>query len=492
MTTATTPTPKQVLLDSERYAATFLKIRDKNGNLIRLRHNAAQHIYMENRTWRDYIVKARQLGFSTAILGDHFRIASTRSASITTITDDDKNTQRFRRRVDRFYDNLPENLRPPRKYANATVSTYPATDAEWSIVTAGNREVGRSGTNTHIHGSEVAFWADPQAIMRGLMQAGNPAIALETTPNGAFGYAYELAMETLGSAVNVPNYFIDGDNGWRLFFFPWWVNPEYRAPVPADFTPDSDDKVNQWHFTSEAELMARHGLTPAQIMWRRQKIRELKSDFIQEYPEDPITCFIVSGSAYFGDIRNAFTVPLGSRTYDPSHDYYAGMDFGQEDDYTVVSIIDATALEEVDIYRARREPWGDMRKQAAKLCKRWHVKVLNAEKNSMGSTNIEELRKELKSEGVSTHVNEFTMSNPSKADISVAMRDAIHEKGLQLLNYAIQRQEMLKYVRTRLPGGGWRFEGVDEHDDTVIAVMLAHDAMGHSRPPARRRRMTVG
>ena len=484
MTAATIPTPRQVFRDAPTFAETFLRILDKDGKLIRFRHNSIQERYLRNRTKRNIILKPRQIGFSTAILGEHFRLSTTRTTMITTITDADKNTQRFRRRVDRFYDNLPEDFRPNRKYSNASVSTYPDTDSEWEITTAGSKNTGRSGTNTHIHGSEVAFWVDPAAIMRGLMQAGNPAIELESTANGAVGYFYDLSMETLDGATDLRRGYIDGKNGWRLHFFRWWEHPEYIAPVPIGFAPDQDDTVSAWGYTSEDELMARHGVTPAQIMWRRGKITELKQDFIQEYPEDPITCFVTSGNAYFGDLRGAFTVAPDSRQPVSGHEYYGGLDFGQEQDYTVCAIYDKTANEMVAMYRQRQASWTEMREESVKLMKAWAVRGCLAEKNSMGSTNAEELRKEI---GNGFRLTEFQTTNESKTDIMVALRNNVHENGMKLLNDPVLKHEMNSFVRTRLPGGGWRLaartsgdgqRGSAEvgHDDTVIALALALQA----------------
>src|SRR5690606_726341 len=98
--------------------------------------------------------------------------------------------------------------------------------------------------------------------------------------------------------------------------------------------------------------------------------RELGRLFPQEYPEDPRTCFLASGIGYFSDIRDleaAFTAPVNAE-YNPSHRYIAAMDFGQQQDYSVVSVMDATTLQEVELWRANRIPWGDIRQRALQIC----------------------------------------------------------------------------------------------------------------------------
>ena len=67
------------------FASTFLKVLDKQGRMIRFRHNAAQRQYLASRTRRDIILKARQLGMSTCIQGEFFRLVTTRISVTATL-----------------------------------------------------------------------------------------------------------------------------------------------------------------------------------------------------------------------------------------------------------------------------------------------------------------------------------------------------------------------------------------------------------------------
>ena len=49
----------------------------------------------------------------------------------------------------------------------------------------------------------------------------------------------------------------------------------------------------------EINLVRRYGLTLGQIKWRREKQRELRDRFRQEYPEDDVTCFLATARACF-------------------------------------------------------------------------------------------------------------------------------------------------------------------------------------------------
>jgi len=456
--TKTLPTPKQVFRNVETFASTFLYILDKDKRLVKLHFNPLQRRFLRERTGRDLILKPRQIGFSTAIQADLFYRAVTRTSATVTLSHEDKSTQKFRRMTKRFYDNLPENFRPARKYDNAVLATYPDFDSESEIFTAGNTDTGRSGTYTDVHASEVAFYKDAQAIVAGIMQGGNPSIAMESTPNGAQGYFYNLCMEAL-----------DGNSIWKLHFFRWWDHPEYATPLEDGETFDYAD--------DELELVETFGLSPEQIKWRRGKQQELKHEFPQEYPEDPVKCFLLSGQGYFGDVDFCYTAPTDASPHD-DHTYVAGLDFGQTTDYTVLSVGDRNAGNQVDLLMVRQLAWGEMRRRVVQKCKQWGITKLIAEKNSMGSTNIEELNKELYAAGCQTSVEAFETTNISKAQIMTALHEAIYSNELRLLPIDSQKHQMRAFQAKQTLAGNWQLSAPDgEHDDIVIANGLMQKAM---------------
>jgi hypothetical protein len=384
---------------------------------------------------------------------------TTGSATTITLSHLDSTTQALRRLADRFYENLPEGFRPTRKYANSTVTTYPDFDSEAVIATAGSKQGGRGLTANYIHASEVAFWADADAIMAGAMQAGNPAIIVESTANGANGWFYNACMEA-----------IEGRSQWKLWFFPWWEDDSYRVPLHPDETLD--------YTPEEKELIRLHGLDASQIKWRRIKWSELKHLAPQEYPETVQSAFLRSGLGYMGDIEHAFTAPVDA-TPQAGHEYYAGLDFGQQNDYTVCSVIDKTTLQQVALLRVRQLAWSEMRRQVRQLCKAWNVRLLKPETNSMGSTNIEALRDEFSADGLSTAIVPFTTTNATKTAIMAALRESLHSpRGVRLLPISEQKHEMSGLQAKQTITGVWQIAAPDgEHDDIAIANALALDAI---------------
>ena len=449
------------------FADARLRILDKGKRLVPLVYNRVQRDLMSSLTGRDLVLKARQHGVSTAIQGKQYQDATTGTATCMTLSKDDDSTQMLRRIAERFYRHDPQQ--PRRGSDNARLTTYPATDSEVLIATAGNETSGRSATLTHLHGSEAAYWKNAEFIVAGALQAGEPQTVLESTPNGAQGYFYGLCMEAL-----------DGNSDWRLHFYPWWWEAGYRLALDAGETLDYTD--------DEAALATAHTLLPEQIKWRRSKQRELKQLFSQEYPEDPLSCFLRSGYGYFGDLTGVFSAPLDPAC-DPTHRYVAGLDFAQTVDFTVCGVIDVTTRVEVAHLRINQLPWKTMRGRVIDLCKAWHVSVLQAEKNSMGSTNTEALREEMRAANCHTSVVEFTTTHESKASIMSALHESLHATtGLRLQADPVWTHELNAFIAQQLPSGAWKLAAPDkEHDDTVIGRALAWDVArgGHEMQTAR-------
>jgi hypothetical protein len=519
-----------------------LVILTKGQEFVPFVPNRAQAHLLARLTGRDLVLKARQMGISTAVQAHMFLQAVNGVARVTTLAQDKVTTDKLRDVAVQFYEALPPEQQPVRVVNSATRMRF----GNQSILyygTAGNPRGGRGGTYSHVHGSEVAFWKNGRQMLAGLLQ-GVPAegsIVLESTANGARGWFYDQVMGAL-----------NGENQWTLHFFPWWWEAGYTLAVDAPL-----DLAEE-----EARLVQAHGLTDGQIAWRRAKQIELGELFRQEYPEDVYSAFLVSGEGYFVVREGMFwgealtpRPPLphvryahggeGERRGDEErgelnhrsaegegkgeggkikgerdgekilfkrgreeedgegkgvrteggrepewrggegeigavmgHRYVAGLDFGQANDYTVCSVIDATTRRQVAIYRARRRAWAEMRREIEVLCATWNIHILVAESNAMGGTNIEALRAELATRGSTTAVVPFVMTHSHKAQIMAELRLALEEGGLKLLPDKVQRHELEIFASRQTATGVWQLGApLHEHDDCVIALALANHAM---------------
>lgn len=464
MTTLSPKKLKQIVKSPYLFSANFLKIQDKDDNLVPLILNPLQIDYLKNRTPRDLILKPRQIGFSTAIQAEIDRYSTTRPTRSLTLTDDSNNTTKMRLMQQKFYDHKPETFRPKRSISNATLTIYPEYNSELLSGTAGNTNVGRAGSYRVQHYSEIAFYKDAGSIMKSALQGGRPRwVVAESTPNGAQGWFYERCMEALRNP----------DSVWKLHFYTWFDFPEYQLPLEEgeslDYTGD------------ELELIHKYQLTDEQLKWRRFKIGETDANsFLQEYPNDPRSCFLTSGGGVFNLLPS--NIATNVKQIEPSDDaiYVSANDWGQDNDYTTLSIFEIRTGEparEVYINRWRKQSWASMRAEIIEQLGRYQVVKHIAERNSMGSGQIEDLVDDIESVGLQTSVQAFTTSNRSKDNIVKLMQKGLSEHDLQLLDVDYANDEMRSYLTKQTPSGLWTYTHPNGgHDDCVDARLLANYA----------------
>jgi len=261
----------------------LLKIRDKQGNRVRLRPNLAQREFSRRCGRRNIVLKARQLGITTWVAARFFLHTITRPGTVSVqVAHDLASAEALFRIVRRFLENLPERLRKDAlrtSRANVRQIIFPHLDSEYRVETAADASAGRGLTIRNLHCSEVARWPrDPAETLASLRAAVPPngEIVLESTPRGAGGCFYDEWQHA-------------EEKGYVAHFFPWWWEPSYRREV-ADNLLLSDE---------EKELSSRHGLEPAQIAFRREIQAEFRGRAVQEYAEDAQSCFLSSGECVF-------------------------------------------------------------------------------------------------------------------------------------------------------------------------------------------------
>ena len=475
MTATSIPALRDVIQDQSLFAEMFLRIYDDTKTLIPLRYRRAQRHFLANRTGRDLLLKSRQLGFSTTIQSIIFKRAVTETIGSLTLAHDSDSTQALRRISERFYDEFPAPFpKPLRDLGNATITTYPGTGSEVITATAGRRTAGRSLTITLAHLSEVAFWANADTVMTGLLQAipTRGEVVVESTPNGAQGWFYEACAKAM-----------KGEGRFKLHFYPWWWGEEYQLPLKA---PDELGAYTD----EEQALVTEHRLTPEQIKWRRIKTDELGEMFPQEYPENATTCFLTSGSSVFTGFQSLLYQPdekeaSGEDLHVMGIDWSGG---GQGDaDSYVASIANAREYREVFLYTTRHRDDDAVLADIVELVKRWRVIAIVPEFNSMGATLTRRLFKLLNEGGHDWGINKrgeslepvispHTMTNQNKDELVKDFRSGF-KLGYKLVDDANATDELLSFQSKQNPSGLWTYGAKSgKHDDTVIARMLCHKA----------------
>ena len=287
--------------DFPYYAARCLRIRAKvavNGQkVIPFVLNRAQsylHQRLEDQKARTgriraLCLKGRQQGCSTYIGGRYFHKTQFNAGIKTFIlAHRDDATDNLFKQVKRFYEHLPQPVKPSTSYSNRKELIFDKLDSAYGLGTAGSGSVGRSDTIDLLHGSEAAFWANVDDLRTGVLQAAEMAqeIIFETTANGYDPMFFPMWQDAEA-----------GKGQYEAIFIPWYWQSEYTARVPEGFILDEE----------EAEYAERYDLSLGQMAWRRNKIIELKDPllFKQEYPATAAEAFQVTGTESFIPSRDA-------------------------------------------------------------------------------------------------------------------------------------------------------------------------------------------
>lgn len=279
--------------DFAHYAGKCLRIRAKDGSITSLVLNAAQ-VYLHSRLEaqkaetgkvRALVLKGRQQGISTYVGGRFYhRVTHYRGLRCFILTHEQDATNNLFGMVDRYHQHVPSLVKPSTGAANAKELYFDLLESGYAVGTAGAKATGRSQTVQLFHGSEVAFWPNAPTHFAGVVQAipdlPGTEIILESTANGMGGEFHERWQQAE-----------QGIGDYQAIFIPWFWQAEYRRSVPEGFELDDDERT----------YMDAHGLDLEQIVWRRNKIAELKDPllFKQEYPATAAEAFQMTGHDSF-------------------------------------------------------------------------------------------------------------------------------------------------------------------------------------------------
>ena len=292
--------------DPVAFATEHLWIRDKSGKIIRLDPNPVQVAHYrdkarakrEGKPARFLVLKARRMGITTWEQAESFHlVVNTSGQKAVTLAHEASATEQIFRIATLYYDQMDPEVRPAKTRAVKRELEFPALKSSFYIGTAGAKGFARGDTLQRVHGSEVAFWPggvqDIENLVAGITEAASHGeVVFESTANGMGNWFHQtwVAAEK-------------GQNDWTPLFYPWFSDPSYSIPLQPgegfDYTED------------ELHLVEKHGLTPGQINWRRQRQKARGRLFTQEYPENPVSAFLTSGLLFFqADIVQSYAAHL--------------------------------------------------------------------------------------------------------------------------------------------------------------------------------------
>jgi hypothetical protein len=229
------------------------------------------------------------------------------------------------------------------------------------------------------------------------------------------------------------------------------------------FSRGVDDQQSDWKAwqkpTSENPY-----IDPAEIEAARRELPE--QIFRQEYLAE----FLQNSGAVFRNIDACLRADSGQHQ---SHRLFAGVDWGQKHDFTVISVLCATCRQEVELDRFNKIEWAFQRARLKAIVERWGVQSVMVETNSIGSPNLEALQRE----GMS--VRGFETTGSTKPPLIQSLALALEREECRFLPDPVGRVELLSYEsRINSTTGRVSYSAPDGgHDDTVIARAIAWECV---------------
>ena len=262
---------------------------------VNFRMNRVQDNYYDNRTYRDSILKMRQVGTTTlsCVIGlDSCLFNNGYNACI-----------------------MAHVLSNVKKYFRITKNAFTQFQRDWGnlypvtniVDNVSELHIGETGsimmvatetkglTLDFLHVAEAAFVEDDriQESMESVPLTGH--IILESTADGAAGIFYDVWDAFLKN---------EKDSLFTCHFYPWWEH--YPEPEDVEVIKYFKNKLKvngELVITDEEQqLIDKYELSKDHIVFRKLKISEAggsESEFFKKYPEDPITCFLSGAHSVF-------------------------------------------------------------------------------------------------------------------------------------------------------------------------------------------------
>lgn len=272
-------------------------IQDEDGNKVRFKLRPLQKLFLLSAWFRNIILKARQLGFTTAIdifILDRAIFNPNQQCGIIAHTKDDV-VEIFEKKIRYAYINLPSDIR-----AMVTADTDRANQLKFSNGSQIRVAVSmRSGTLQVLHISEYGkLWAWYPKKAAEVKTGSLPTvhkdgmIFIESTAEGVGGHFHELSVEAQELQETGRKL---GRLDYKFHFFPWYDDDKYEEPPPSGF---EFSELHKKYFDSLEKAINRK-LSVRKRYWYVVTERTYKQEMKQEYPSTPTEAFLFSGRKAF-------------------------------------------------------------------------------------------------------------------------------------------------------------------------------------------------
>jgi hypothetical protein len=190
------------------------------------------------------------------------------------------------------------------------------------------------------------------------------------------------------------------------------------------------------------------------------------------YEQEIEAAFLESAGGVFRKVRDA---AVCSPVEPYAGDFVMGVDWAQMHDFTVLTVLDRATRKMVDWQRFNQLDWALQRGHLTSMVRRWKVSRIVAERNSIGSPNIEALHRE------GLPVMAFDTTATSKPPLIESLVLAFERGEIGILANEVLIGELEAYERTvSEQTGRSRYSAPEgQHDDCVMSLALAWYGVMH-------------
>lgn len=354
------------LVDREWRLNNLYWVINEQGELVQFKLREAQRELMRGMHYRNIILKARQLGFTTFIcifMLDYALFHKNKQLGIIAQTQPDATV--IFRKVKTAWENFPKAIK---EFLKLTSDGDSATEYQFSNGSIMRVSTSlRSGTYQMVLITEFGkisahFPEKANEIVTGTLPAVpvSGVVFIESTAEGEGGHFYDFvqdARETMQEQRPL------SQKEFKFFFYAWWQNPSNNVdPTGIMISPDVAEYLNK----KEMELGIK--FTASQRAWYQLELKTQKDNMKREHPSDPDEAFYSSGNKLFSNehidaqVINYAMPPQQTysdfrifRPYVKGHVYGLGADvsLGVKRDSSTIAIIDFSTGEVVLTYRSK-------------------------------------------------------------------------------------------------------------------------------------------
>lgn len=185
------------------------------------------------------------------------------------------------------------------------------------------------------------------------------------------------------------------------------------------------------------------------------------------YRQEILAEFLEDAGGVFRHVAECATA-IGQSAAIPGHSYVMGVDWGKLNDFTVISVIDATTRSLVFVDRFNQIDYAVQVGRLQAICGRFAPVAVVVERNSMGDPLVEQAAR------LGLPIVAFTTTNASKTAIIDALAFAFERREIQIISDPVLVAELQSYEMERLKSGMLRYSAPEGlHDDCVMSLALA-------------------